>query len=188
MNAIKNILQNPWIIFTELFGKIWIFPCVPFRAWARNYVYNYVLQNGKREWLTRLWERHPTDTHSNGPGWILKDIHGTGREGFVKWRRVNKTVFYLTVLFVWGWLDDDSNEDTTDKGHILRTLDGAYPWEIGRFLKPELSKIDWTDVIYGNTFDLGDIREVYEFNNWAATATWNWRNTAMNFQYLFLNY
>jgi hypothetical protein len=102
------------------------------------------------------------------------------------------------VFFIWGWLDDDSNQDTTDTGY-LRELITGYRWKAGKqtdekvyrwhsIFRPWLKKINLDSIVYGNAFDLGDNRAVHPFYNWVATLVWNDRNTAMNFQYLWGNY
>ena len=181
------------MIFGKTLGKFWVFAAIPFRAYARNVVYNYVLQNDLP--LKRLMERNPSGDEegpmTQGGRWDLDDIHGLSNhhdlKGFIKYRDVNKLQFYLVVFFIWGWLDDDSNQDTTDIGYIKTLLSGERKsWH--RIFTPALRKIDSTDAVYGNSFDLGDVRGQHPFYNWAATFVWNERNTAMNFQYLFCDY
>jgi len=143
-----------------------------------------VLQCEKTEWLGRLWERNPTMAQEHG--WMLNDIHGTGRNGYIAKRNVNTFMFYIIVFLIYGWLDSDSNEDTTDKGHIQRIIDNPGKWDIwGRLFRRWLKPVD---TVYGNTFDLGDIRAEYPYFHWANTAVWNCRNTAMNFKYLWYEY
>jgi len=179
------------IFIAKIIGRVWVFACVPFRAYARSVVYSYVLQNDLP--LKRLYERSPMLV--DGKAWMLQDIHGVGRLGHVNKRKVNKIQFYLVVIFIWGWLDDDSNEDTTDKGYIETLVKGQRkikPYTITDFILSrnidKLAKIDFSQVTYGNAFDLGDVRGERPFYNFWATLAWNNRNTAMNFQYLWMDY
>jgi len=187
--------QIIYIIFGKTLGKFWVFAAIPFRAYARSVVYNYVLQNDLP--LKRLRERFPVwlGTALQGGGlrgrWALRDVHGLAAhhltEGHIEYRRVTKLRFYAVVFLIWGWLDDDSNQDTTDTGYIKTLLSGQRKsWH--RIFNPALRKIDLDGAVYGNSFDLGDVRGQHPFFNWAAAFVWNERNTAMNFQYLFFNY
>lgn len=178
----------------KVVGRVMVWPAIPFRAYARNVVYNYVLQNNVR--LKRLEERKPTFV---GDGWTLQDVHnltlfnGQGIRGYIKQRKVNKLQFYLTVLLVWGWLDDDANEDTTDLDYI-KTLVDKERYQVGsRLLRPLLKNVpvrerNGGEVVYGNAFDLGDTRDRYAYFHPLATWFWNRRNTAMNWQYLLGDY
>jgi len=208
-------MSNILIFIAKVIGKVWIFAAVPFRTYARNYVYNYVLQNNLP--LKRLYERSPK-YNAVLRGWELQDIHGVGRKGYIARREVNKFQFYLIVFFVWGWLDDDSNQDTTDTGYI-KTLVSDDPdlmwywdrpvvairelvaklrkkevipkyttWRWHRIFKYQLRKVNISDVVYGNSFDLGDWRSEMPFYNFWCTLVWNDRNTGMNFQYLWMDY
>lgn len=189
----KKVMYIFYLIFCKTFGKVWIFAVLPFRGYARNIVYNYVLQNNLP--LKRLYERNPLflgHTVTDVPGWILEDIHGLSNQpekltGFIKLRHVNRLQFYLVVFLIWGWLDDDSNQDTTDTGYIRTLITGERKsWH--SIFNPWLRKIDLDKAVFGNSFDLGDVRAQYPFFNWAATAVWNDRNTALNFAYLFFDY
>jgi len=167
----------------KVIGLFYVFLAIPFRAYARNYVYNYVLQNDKREWLGRLWERKP-DFDAPLLLWVLHDGPHKNMEGIVKYRKVNKITFYLIVWFVYGWLDDDSCWDTTDKNHIQGVIDHPHTWDVcGKLARKWLKPVETS---YGNSFDLGDVREPY-YQFW-ATFVWNCRNPAMNFQYLWMGY
>jgi len=131
--------------------------------------------------------------------YILHDIHGIGQNGIVSYRKTNTLFFWLIVLFIYGWLDDDANEDTTDAGYINSITQGPKSYHnlkidrtgflqspdimIARHFLPKFKK---GDIQYGNSFDLGDCRKPF-YNFW-CTFVWNNRNTAMNFQYLFKNY
>ena len=190
-HPIREIL----IILAKQFGRVWIFAAIPFRAYARNYVYNYVLQTAIYDydgWRTtkikRLNERKPV-WHNGLKCWQLADIHNVGRGGIIKYRKVNKVVFYFIVFLIWGWLDDDANQDLSDSGYCQSLVSGERKDDLaGKLYGKQLAKIDWSAVKFGNVFDLGDVRSQYPFYNFWAVWVWNNRNTAMNFQYLFANY
>lgn len=165
--TIGEILYAP----VKVLGWFLVWQAIPRRASARNIVYNYVLQRNKTKWLGRLWQREPLKLVT---GWQLKDIHNVGWTGWIQERHVSTIQFYWCVLTTWGWLDDDSNEDTTDWGHISR----RHPSCIEGVRRPD----------FGNTFDLGDLRAKWPFFKPCATYWWNMRNSAMNFQYLWRNY
>lgn len=176
-------------VFRKVFGLVWFYVAVPFRGYARNVVYNYVLQN--RVYLKRLWER---PLNGRAPGhFIIHDketfcykinaYHGTDG-GYIKYRKISWLEYQLTYWLIWGWLDDDANQDTTDKGYVQTIVDGerleVLPHQIDAELKKDLTEFD----IYGNTFDLGDRRAEYPiFEFWSSTL-WNIRNTAYNFKYM----
>jgi hypothetical protein len=164
----------------KLFGLVWVFVAIPFRAYTRNYVQNYWLQHNCAP--KRLQERSPT---WNGGGWTLMDIHGVGRPGFVRHRRVHKAWYYFLVFTIWGWLDDDSNHDTFDAGHIYNHYVKVRNWKIGALQYNEFVRLLSSGLIYGNTFDLGDLRARDPHFNFWAVLIWNTRNSAYNFGYLY---
>lgn len=184
-------MKNIILFLVKIIGLVWVFPCIPFRAYARSIVYNYILQNQKKHLLGRLWERDPVLTVKDGcTGYILHDVvHDVGREGFVKCRKVNALKFYLVVIFIWMWLDDDANHDTTDLGYISS-------WFIGERRNRTFAKVvNWLtgnivpgEHLFGNSFDLGDYRDIKPFFNFWCTFFWNVRNTGMNYQYLWMGY
>lgn len=151
-------------------GLIWIYAAIPFRFYARNVVYNYVLQNGI--YLQRLLERPIVD---EGNCYTIQAYHNT-TGGWIKKRKVSWLEYKLVYWLIWGWLDDDSNEDTFSWGQV-EDLRLEWTWFHNatiNLIKPK----------YGNSFDLGDVRAIYPaFNFWATTA-WTWRNTAYNFRYM----
>lgn len=163
-----------WTVIRKPVGLVWFYAAVPFRKYARNVVYNYVLQNGV--YLKRLLER-PIDTTTTGhTPYKIGAYHGT-QGGYINYRQISKVEYCLVYWLIWGWLDDDSNEDTFDKGHIDTILRGErLLWFPGEYLE------DVPEVQYGNSFDLGDAREP-TFHFWASTL-WLWRNTAYNFKYM----
>lgn len=166
---------------TKIIGLFWYWFAVWFRAYSRSVVYNYVLENGID--LKRVYERKPKDV---GHGWILRDIHAVGRNGFVARRKkpVTKLHFWLVVFLLWGWVDDDSNQDTFDKGHNQRYISGDLKNTItGRMFGDLLYQAN-VDSTYGNTFDLGDLRAQSPNFSFPAALIWNTRNTAYNFNYL----
>ena len=160
-----------WTLVRKAVGLIWFYIALPFRKYARNVVYNYVLQNGL--YLKRLLERPITRTNY---GWEIAPYHYTDG-GYIKYRKVSWVEYHLVYWLIWGWLDDDSNEDTFDKGHVATITSGE---RLRWFPKKCLESVP--KVQYGNSFDLGDVREP-AFHFWASTL-WLWRNTAYNFKYM----
>jgi len=165
----------------KLPGIVLVYAAIPFRARARNAVYNYHLRRGHARHLKRLRERRPEKLPA---GWKLHDIHAVGFTGFVAERPITKLQYYLW-LCVWVWLDDDSNHDTYDAGHIRNHhIDNHSIW-VGSALRAYLSDFLAKDKpTYGNTFDLGDKRSWWPSYNWLCVLIWTTRNTAYNFKYL----
>lgn len=153
------------ILVLKLVGKVVGVPMfyllLPFRAYARNRVYNYVLQNNV--YLKRLEER---EYKLSGFGYaITKASHKNFRLnglGFIEYKKVSFLEYYL-ALFIWIWFDDDSNYDTHDGIETNETID-----------KP-----------FGNTFDLGDLRAEYPIIDGMKTFKWICRNSFYNFNYMF---
>ena len=158
-------LRYVLILVLKLVGKIIGVPMfyllLPFRAYARNRVYNYVLQNNV--YLKRLEER---EYKLSGFGYaITKASHKKFRLnglGFIEYKKVS-FLEYCLALFIWVWFDDDSNYDTHDGIETNETLD-----------KP-----------FGNTWDLGDLRSKYPIVNGMKTFRWVCRNTFYNHNYMF---
>ena len=158
-------LRYMLILVLKLIGKIIGVPMfyllLPFRAYARNRVYNYVLQNNV--YLKRLEER---EYKLSGFGYaITKASHKKFRLnglGFIEYKKVS-FLEYCLALFIWVWFDDDSNYDTHDGVETNETLD-----------KP-----------FGNTFDLGDLRGQYPLVDMKKTFYWICRNSFYNFNYMF---
>ena len=158
-------LRYVLILVLKLVGKIIGVPMfyllLPFRAYARNRVYNYVLQNNV--YLKRLEER---EYKLSGFGYaITKASHKKFRLnglGFIFYKKVS-FLEYCLALFIWVWFDDDSNYDTHDGSETNETID-----------KP-----------FGNTFDLGDLRAEYPIVDGMKTFKWICRNSFYNFNYMF---
>ncbi|WNL27973.1 hypothetical protein QUR76_06990 [Arcobacter cryaerophilus gv. pseudocryaerophilus] len=134
---------------------------LPFRAYARNRVYNYVLQNNV--YLKRLEDKNYV--LENGvyyPLNLSKKDYKLRDKGYIKYKKVSKLEYFL-ALFIWIWFDDDSNYDTHDGSEIEETI-----------LKP-----------FGNTWDLGDLRGKYPIVGMKKTFFWICRNTFYNANYLF---
>ncbi len=152
------------ILVLKLVGKIIGVPMfyllLPFRAYARNRVYNYVLQNNV--YLKRLEDR---DYKLSGFGYaITKASHKKFRLnglGFIEYKKVS-FLEYCLALFIWVWFDDDSNYDTHDGVETEETID-----------KP-----------FGNAFDLGDLRAEYPIVDGMKTFKWICRNSFYNANYM----
>ena len=153
------------ILVLNLVGKVVGVPMfyllLPFRAYARNRVYNYVLQNNV--YLKRLEERdYKLDNGVYYPTIISKKSFKLKNDGYIKYKKVS-FLEYCLALFIWVWFDDDSNYDTHDGSESLETLD-----------KP-----------FGNTFDLGDLRGQYPIVDGMKTFKWICRNIFYNANYMF---
>lgn len=109
----KPFYYYPVLGIGKLIGPLWFFLfAVHFRRWGRNVVYNYVLNNDKRDVLKRLWQRRP---YRNYDYWRLQTKSGV--IGRVRYVRVNTLKFLAAFWLVWIWCDDDSVSDTYDDGH-----------------------------------------------------------------------
>lgn len=153
------------ILVLKLVGKIIGVPMfyilLPFRAYARNRVYNYVLQNNV--YLKRLEDKNYV--LENGvyyPLNLSKKNYKLRDKGYIKYKKVSKLEYFL-ALFIWVWFDDDSNYDTHDGSEKEETV-----------LKP-----------FGNTWDLGDLRGEYPIVDMKKTFFWICRNTFYNANYMF---
>jgi len=162
-----------------------VFIAVPFRAYARNVVYNYHLNNGIA--LKRLSERKPK-LSSLGNMYYLDGGTHSSQKGLIKKRDVSR-LHYLVVLWtVWLWLDDDSNEDTFDKGFNKTIVEGQRKKWMPNFIKKKLAQaIDKANMtnVRGNSFDLGDVRSEYPLFEFWSVLLWTVRNPAYNFNYKF---
>lgn len=125
----------------------------PFRKYARNVVYNYVLQNDV--YLKRLLERKPK--YIDGY-YEITNIRGTKDTGVIKYRKISWIEYNLVVRLIWIWLDDDSNYDTTDLTFASKVAQWLHFTWLPKFIvnkvtkEVELMKADQ----FGNSFDLGD--------------------------------
>lgn len=176
MKYVEYALILSWHVLNKVIGVFWFFVAVPFRRYARNTVYNYVLDNGV--YLKRLRERPITHVHGSlypleTLWWEIAPYHGT-QGGYIKYRKVSKLEYVLVYWLIWGWLDDDANDDTFDIGRVEELRKESKVWAF--FLLGAKRNQ------YGNSFDLGDAR-VKNFH-FFATMFWNNRNTAQNFLYM----
>ena len=154
------------ILVLKLVGKIIGVPMfyllLPFRAYARNRVYNYVLQNDI--YLPRLIERNwynRNETMCYFPQNKSRKVFNLKNDGYIKYKKVS-FLEYCLALFIWVWFDDDSNYDTHDGVETNETLD-----------KP-----------FGNAFDLGDLRAEYPIIDGMKTFKWVLRNSYYNANYM----
>ncbi len=147
-------------LVAKVFGLLWFYVVYNFRGYARNRVYNYVLQN--KIYLSRLTDRKPV---LKSGYYILEDIHKLKErndidvKGRIKYKKVSWLEYQFCFWFIWGWVDDDSNHDT-------------------------MSGDKRKDMIYGNSFDLGDTRAKYPEFKLKESTLWLLRNTAYNFNYM----
>lgn len=168
MKYIEYIAILIWHLLSKILGVFWFFVVMPFRRYARRTVYNYVLQNGV--YLKRLLERPIKD---GGSFYWVYPYHET-EGGYITKRHVSKFEYTLVYWLIWGFLDDDANDDTFDIGRVEELRKESKVWAF--FLKgAERNR-------YGNSFDLGD-RRIKNFHVFASMF-WNNRNTAQNFLYM----
>lgn len=152
----------------------------PFRKYARNTIYNYILQNNI--YLKRLIERKPF--LANGL-YYLENRNKSHNQGIIKYKKVSKINYYLTLWFIWIWIDDDSNYDTTDLFFAQKVSQGLHFSWLPKFIKNRVS-IEVEQIKnsqFGKAFDLGDNRNKDFFL--ISSTLWNIRNTAYNFVYMF---
>lgn len=168
MKYIEYLLILAWHVLSKVIGVFWFFVAVPFRRYARNTVYNYVLDNGV--YLKRLEERPITKRPSY---YFIAPFHNA-KGGMIKRRHVSKLEYTLVFWLIWGFLDDDANDDTFDIGRVEELRKESKVWAF--FLRGAKRNQ------YGNSFDLGDAR-VNNFH-FFASMFWNNRNTAQNFLYM----
>ena len=181
MKYIKFTLLALFTLFRKIFGLVWYWAVVPFRKYARSVVQNYALQGNIS--LKRLAERHPVKIPML-EAWELQDVHNVGRKGIVHKRKVSAIEFWIVVFLLWGWVDDDTNNDTFDAGHLNRYLTGDLEGSImTKLFRKQMQKAVDT-ATYGNTFDLGDLRADTPNFAFIPALIWNTRNTGYNFQYL----
>ncbi len=172
MKYLEYILILIWHVLSKAIGYAWFFAVVPFRRYANNVVFNYVLQNGI--YLKRLREREIEYINGEfGKFYIIRQYHDT-QGGFIEYRKVSWLEYQLVFWFIWGFLDADTNDDTFDVGRVEELRKDSKVWKF--LLKGATRKQ------YGNSFDLGDARE--DNFHFFATMFWNTRNTAQNFLYM----
>jgi len=178
MNYIEYIGIVLFTLFRKIFGLVWIYFAVPFRAYSNNTMFNYVLEN--KIYLKRLLERpiSPLGFYfyegKEFYGYLISPYHNT-QGGYIKYRKISWLEYTLNKWLIWFWLDADSNEDTYSWGQVedLRKEWNWYSKVTKNLEKP----------YYGNSFDLGDARADHPaFNFWTCTS-WTWRNTAYNAKY-----
>ena len=183
MKYIKYLLIVIFALIAKYLGMFWFWLAVPFRKYARNVVQSYALQYGIK--LKRLMERHPYKA-ANPFGWQLQNVHNVPGGGFIEYRKVSTIKFYIVLFLIWGWLDDDANQDTFDAGHNQHFIDGKFKdtWQAKLWRKSLIKANQSAAGKFGNTFDLGDWRGDQPLFNFPSALIWNTRNTAQNFGYL----
>ena len=176
MKYFEYILILVWHVLSKLIGYVWFFVAVPFRRYANNVVFNYVLQNGI--YLKRLRERFLTSICINTyplviSGWEIESKH-CEEKGFIHYRKISWLEYQLVYWFIWGFLDADANDDTFDISRVeeLHKESNLYEFLLRGCQRKQ----------YGNAFDLGDCRA--DNFHFFATMFWNTRNTAQNFLYM----
>jgi len=162
----------------KVWGLVWFYVVVRFREDSRSIHYNYVLQNPTKAKLPRLTVR---PIKARPYGWQIEPFHGTEVGGYIRYEPVNWLMFQLNYWLVYGWLDDDANHDTYDRGHLQRLIKEN---KLPKWVLKRLQKTVDESLLYGNSFDLGDRRAEFPSEVFSlATFMWNWRNTGYNFSY-----
>lgn len=155
------------------------------RDYSTNVVFNYVLEN--KIHLPRLKEI----------GWVfcpdeklykptLKK-NGIITEGYLKYRKISKLEYYLVMWFLWKWVDNDTNNDTTDKHLIMDKVINkesypSFPEWVRNIVRKERSRLE-TYGQYGNAWYIGDARKREWY--WISSILWLIRNTCYNYNYMF---
>jgi len=176
-------------IVSKIIGVVWFWVALPFRAYARNTVYNYVLKN--ELFIKRLYERKPIELEDR---WVLQPlVHPETKGGYIKKRKIPVTFIEYTLVkhLLWGWLDDDAYCDTFSAGHNEtylngeRKLFGFIPMNnwLGRKLLVSRDQCE-NEEIRGSWFDIGDKRALNPKFNFLGAFIWNVRNSAYNFEYM----
>jgi len=186
MKYLYYIILTIFMLVRKIIAIPYFWFVIPFRGYARSVVYSYVLRNNV--YLKRLLERDPKWDYKK-EGWVLRSPwHKNAADGFVKFRKVSKLKYYLVYFFIWGWLDDDANNDLYDAGHSQRVGNLKYVKKIpilsrGLLEEAHIGKLEDTYWGFGNTFDLGDLKYKNKFQLF-STIVWNFRNGAYNFNYM----
>lgn len=187
MNLIFSIFYTILILLfspvRKVFGLLWFWVIKDHRAYSRSIVYNYVLNNKLH--LKRLKERTFKD---RGDYWeIITSHEGVIFSGYLTKLDVSWIEFQFAYWFIWGWVDDDSNYDTCDLGFIEGVLNGDHhkPRILKKYrIELEEAVTQMKTGVFGNTFDLGDLRAENPMLLPVASMLWLWRNTAYNFKYM----
>jgi len=170
-----NILT---VVPRKILGLLIYWLVVPFRSYSRHVVHLYGLQNSCS--MKRILERNPTRVKD---GWLLQSqCHKDVQDGLIiNDRKISKLEYWLIVILLWGWTDDDAYCDTFSDGHNRTYLNGERTF-IGIHLTNKwlVSKCSYP----GSTFDLGDKRAEHKCTNVLGQLIWNGRNSAYNFEYL----
>jgi len=177
------------VVIRKVVGLIMVWTAIPFRSYGRNTIYSYHLENDI--FLKRLWERRPI--RMSKKLWKLTMTphpieYGDIGDRYIKTRRVSTAEYYLVLWLIWGWLDDDANEDTYDKGFNLTIINKTRKeWMPGFIVDSLKTAVEEAEAcpIKGNSFDLGDGRSKYPLFNFWSTFWWTNRNTGYNFNYRF---
>lgn len=190
MKYLEFISIYIWLFIRKVIGLVIVPIVLPFRGYANNTVFNYVLKNDV--YLKRLLERTITEERGR---YIIDEGHGTNG-GSIKKRNISWLEYKFAYYVIYQWCDSDSNHDTFDGGYIKTLVDGERMTWLPKFIINSMKKTldktqlhrgisaDGKEIIYGNTFDIGDDRvTTWEYEFW-ATIMWNIRNTAYNSKYM----
>lgn len=167
------------------------FLVVHFREYARNTVYNYVLANNI--YLLRLIEKpisalglHKAKIYGVSQtfkGYVIAPQHDT-EGGYIIYKKVSWVEYQLVFWFLWGWIDDDSMQDTMCYKFNQSIMDKKRKTWLPKWAIKEVQKAVDGHKVKGNTFDIGDRRSENPEFNWVASTLWIMRNSAYNFKYM----
>jgi len=168
-----------WTIVRKAVGIPIVMAVLPFRGYARNVVYNYVLANGV--YLQRLVARPIIEEDSQ---YIIQPFHDT-QGGYIKKRKISWIEYKLAYYCLWQWFDDDSWFDTWSQNYneTIVVEKSRMQW-LPQFIKNDLRRDLDLAPEGGNTFDIGDKRTTtWKYPFW-STFLWTVRNTAYNSKYM----
>lgn len=166
-------------LFTKVVGVPVFYMVLPFRHWARNRVYNYIIQN----------DIYSEDMKASNPvllgdRYILRPTRRpVDAQGYVMYKKVSWIEFQLAFWLVWIWVDDGSNHDTVDERFTGYWATGEQKTWLPEFVRKQIQREYDSFKQFGSAWELGDARvsEVYL----VSTLLWIMRNTAYNLNYYF---
>lgn len=182
------------VTLTSAFNIYWFIPLIVyfnitvaylFRGYSTNVVFNYCLQNNI--YLPRLKEIGWYFVEEESMYRPTRKKYGIIDNGYLRYRKISKLEYYLVMWFLWKWVDNDTNNDTTDKNLIMEKVINkeSYAWFpewMRNIVRKEKHRLE-SDGQYGNAWYLGDARK-REWH-WISSILWIIRNTCYNYNYMF---
>lgn len=166
-----------WLIASIVFYS-WMILGYITRRYNTNAVFNYCLQNDIH--LPRLNEiKWYYDKATNC---YFNNVNGAG---YIKYRKISKIEFIFAFL-LWLWVDNDSENDTTDQGIIMDRIISkkTHKWMpefLRNIVKKEKEKAV-TKGFIGKAWSYGDARKSEWY--WISSIFWLFRNTAYGYNYM----